>query len=159
MDLLFQLLVIASLLALGWLVGGVSERRHLRSLAERERDYADILVTNLKTFPKRVHSQQPPRLLVTEVVIASDYLKAFLGTVRQFFGGELRSYRSLMERGRREAILRLIEQARVEGYNALANLRIEAADLGGNTQRRGMPMVSVIAAATAYNADLPPLRF
>jgi uncharacterized protein YbjQ (UPF0145 family) len=159
MDLLVQLLVLVGLLTLGWVVGGIRERRHLRSLAEREEDYADILVTDLTSFPQVALQHHPPRLMVAEVVIAADYLKAFLASFRQFFGGELKSYRSLMERGRREAILRLVEQARVLGYNALANLRVESADVGGNAQRRGMPMVSVIAYATAYRAVPPPPRF
>jgi uncharacterized protein YbjQ (UPF0145 family) len=86
-------------------------------------------------------------------------LKVFFASLRRFFGGELGSYRSLMERARREAILRLIERARVLGYNALANVRIEGADVGGNATRRGLPMVGVIAHATAYHAEPPPPRF
>jgi len=159
MELFVQLLVLLCLLALGWVAGGLNERRHLRSLAEREQDYADVIISDLKSFPNVTAHQRPPRLVIAEVVIAADYLKAFLASFRRFFGGELRSYRTLMERGRREAILRLVEQARVQGYNALANLRVESADIGGNAQRRGMPMVCVIAYATAYHAEPPAPRF
>ena len=154
-----QVLVLLGLLCLGWIAGGYSERRHIRSLLEREDDYSDVLVSDLKTFPKATVAAPAPTIVFAEVVIAADYLKVFFASLRRLVGGELGSYRSLMERARREVILRLIERARVLGYNALANVRVEAADVGGNASRRGLPMVSVLAQATAYCAEPPPPRF
>lgn len=141
------------LLFVGLIVGGAVERRHFRSLEEREAAVADMLISQLKTFPLAGGSVQPPKLLVTEVVISSDYLKSFLATIRNIFGGEVRSFQTLLTRSRREALLRLAEQARAEGYNALCNVRFDTADIGGSSQKK-IHMSSVLASATAYLADV-----
>jgi uncharacterized protein YbjQ (UPF0145 family) len=52
----------------------------------------------------------------------------------------------LLERARREAILRLIEQARSRQFNALCCVRLEASNVGKGI----MPMVAILAYATAY---------
>jgi len=158
MDAILNLVIVVGLLMLGLIAGGLAERRHLRSLAEREERHRDVLVTDLKSFPEVCAGPSAPKMMVTEVVIASDYLKSFLASLRQIFGGEIRSFGTLMLRGRREATLRLIEQARAEGYNALCNVRLERADIGGGTSQRRMPMVTILASATAYHtSQSPPL--
>jgi len=86
------------------------------------------------------------------VAAATDYLKIFLASLRGILGGEIASYRSLMTRARREAVLRLIEQAQAKGYNALSNLRLHGADVGGSALRTGTAMVCILASATAYHA-------
>jgi uncharacterized protein YbjQ (UPF0145 family) len=101
-----------------------------------------------------VPSALPPRLFTGEVTIGSDAMKNWLAKWRKFFGGEIRSYETLQRRARREACLRVVEQARSEGYNALCNLRIDGADIVGaasNPRRRKQAaIVSVLASGTAY---------
>ncbi|MEX0611716.1 MAG: heavy metal-binding domain-containing protein [Pirellulales bacterium] len=145
----FGILVV--LLALGLLAGGYAERKHLRSLARREAANGDFFISQLKSFPGAVPGMTAPSIIVGEVVIASDYLKTFLSGLRKIFGGELRSYNSLLGRARREALQRLVERARAEGYNALCNVRLESVDIAGNTKARRMPMAAIVASATAYH--------
>jgi uncharacterized protein YbjQ (UPF0145 family) len=151
-----QLGVLVAFVLLGLIAGRFTEGRHLKSMAQREASYEDVLVSDLRSFPEARSHAPPPQLVVAEVVIATDYLKVFLTSFRILFGGELKSYRSLMTRARREALLRLMEQARSAGYNALANVRLEGADIGGSALRRGMMMVSILASATAYHAEARP---
>lgn len=146
------------LLLVGLIAGTITRRRHLDSLAERERDYADVAVSDLRSFVRGRPARLAPRLVTSEVVLANDFLGTWLGALRQWFGGELLAYAELVERARREALLRLQERARTEGYTALANLRIESADLGGAEARRGARVVAVVACATAYVADPDPAR-
>jgi uncharacterized protein YbjQ (UPF0145 family) len=95
-------------------------------------------------------------MLCGEAVISSDYLKTFLGSLRKIFGGELRSYRSLLERARREALQRVIEEAKSMGYNAVCNVRFDSSDIAGASGRnRGMVMVTILASATAYHCRRP----
>ena len=94
----------------------------------------------------------PPAIVVGETVIATDYLKSFLARLRNIFGGEIRSYRTLLERARREALLRIVEEARGMGYNAVCNVRFETADVGGNSTMRKVAMVAILASGTAYHA-------
>ncbi len=52
------------------------------------------------------------------VVIATDYFKVFAAGLRNLFGGEMKTYRTLMGRARREAIVRMLEQAQELGGDA-----------------------------------------
>lgn len=146
-----QLIVFAvpvALLVLAWVTGTTFERRHFRSLAARERKASDVLVTDLKDFPQAGPGE--PGLVVAEVVLATDYLKSFLAGLKKIIGGELRSYESVVERARREAVVRLVEEARRRGFDAIANLRFATADIGGNAKRQGAAIVAVMASGTAY---------
>lgn len=156
MDLLIPILFfLVPLVVCGLIIGRTVEKRHFRNLEEREAAISDMLVTQLKSFPNAATSGQPPTLMLAEAVIGSDYLKMFFGKWRNFFGGEIKSYQTLQERGKREVILRLAEKAQAQGYNAICNVRISPADVGGNTtaKKKQMPMAAVIASATAYVAN------
>ena len=139
------------LLLLAWFTGRYAERRHYRSLKRREQEMADILVTDLKTFPGGVDPSRGGELVQGQAVIATDYLKTFLATLRNIFGGEVKSYESLLQRARREAILRMMTQARGRGYNAVCNIRLTMSDIGGMTGTKGAAMVEVLAWGTAYS--------
>lgn len=153
MEAIISLALFVGLLLLGLIVGGTTERRHLANLAAREQAAGDMLSTQLKSFPAATGSGPAPTLLVAEVVIASDYLKTFLGGLRKIFGGEVVSYQRLVDRSRREATLRLLEQARSLGYNAVCNIRLETADVGGANTGRKAVMSAVLASGTAYCAN------
>jgi uncharacterized protein YbjQ (UPF0145 family) len=106
----------------------------------------------MATFPGGLANRNsPPTIVFGEVAIASDYLKSFLARLRKIFGGEMRSYHSLLVRARREALQQLVESARAQGYNAICNIRVESSDIAGNAKRKRMPMVAIIASATAYH--------
>lgn len=155
-DLLFEVGFVLFLIGLGWVVGTISERRHLADLAEREFANGEFLVTQLKSFPAYAPSDLAPRLIVGETVIATDYFKSFMASIGRLFGGEIRSYRSLLERARRESTQRIIDEARQLGYNAICNLRLETADVGGNSStKKGVAVVCILASATAYHFESP----
>ena len=145
-----ELVVIAILLLVGWTVGTARERAHFRSLEERERHLGHILVTDIKTFPPAAEPAPCPTLVMGQAVIASDYLKSFVANLRRIVGGELRSYETLMTRARREAIVRMMEKAHAGGYNAVCNVRLTTADIGGMSGARGAVMVEAFVAGTAY---------
>ncbi len=155
-SLLFQILIVLSLLALGFGFGTFAEKRHLRKLSERESRNRGFLITQLKSFPNSVPSATAPQLIVAEAVVASDYFKTFLAGLRGLFGGEVRSFHSLLARARREATQRIVEQAQELGYNAICNLRVETADIGGSTGRKKAAMVAILASATAYHQKSHP---
>ncbi|MCO6047615.1 YbjQ family protein [Aeoliella sp. ICT_H6.2] len=152
------LLTIGSLvfmLGLGYFVGGWRERSHIQDLDRRESGNGDFVITQVKTAMDVSVNGPPPTLLIGEAVIASDYLKTFLASLRNLFGGEVRSYRTLMERARREALQRIVEQARQAGYNAVCNVRMQAADVGGSNVagKKAMVMAAILVSATAYRRE------
>ena len=155
MGFFIGLAVVGLFLILGFFVGGANERRHLQALDEREAAVSGVLATQLKSYPLADHGQPTPTMLIAETVISSDYLKTFLAGWRRFFGGEIRSFRSIMERARREAIVQLKEQAQSSGYNAVCNIRVDTADLAGrgNQQKNKIVMAAILASGTAYIAQ------
>ena len=62
------------------------------------------------------------------VVIAVSQFKSLVATVINIFGGSIPAYESLLDRARREAVLRLIEK-NPEAL-AFANLRVDTINLG-----------------------------
>ena len=148
---LFYFLPPLALLLLGYIAGTLTEKGHLKRLAGRERALSDMTVTNLRGYQPGAVGERRAEMVVGEVVIATDYWKTLLAKIRKIFGGELRSYLSLMERARREAIVRVLEEARRRGHNAVCNVRLVSADIGGSTANaKGAAMVAIMAWATAY---------
>lgn len=143
-------LFVIPILVFGVLIGRNVERSHLRRLDADDAVHKDFVITQLKSFPMRSAEGSPPTLVVAEAVIASDYLKSWLASWRNIFGGEVRSFQTLQSRAKREALLRLRSTAMSRGYNAICNVRIDAADIGGGTSASKTPMAAVIASGTAY---------
>lgn len=154
-DLIIQLSIFLFLIGLGFFFGTATERRHLKSLDRREKANGDFLILQNPLFPKIPPSDLPPMLIVAEAVIATDYLKSFLSVLRKVFGGELRSYQTLLTRARREALQRIVDQARQRGFDSICNLRYQAADVGGNTAANRVATVAILASATAFRRKSP----
>jgi uncharacterized protein YbjQ (UPF0145 family) len=57
-------------------------------------------------------------------VVSLDYFKRFAAALRIVFGGRIKAFEPLMDRGRREAILRMKEVAAAAGYDAIINVRL-----------------------------------
>jgi uncharacterized protein YbjQ (UPF0145 family) len=81
------------------------------------------------------------------VVISYDHFKRFLAGLRMIFGGEVKSYVSLLDRGRREAVLRM--KAKCPDADLIVNLRVETSSISKGGRRRGLGAVEVFAYGTA----------
>ncbi|MEZ6119264.1 MAG: heavy metal-binding domain-containing protein [Pirellulaceae bacterium] len=155
-SLVFLIGIPAVLFLLGFVFGGMNHHRHLQDLEAREQRLSHFTVSQIKSFPAGKIGNSAPQLIVAETVVGSDYLKSFLGGLRNIFGGEVRSFQGLIDRARREATLRVMEEAERLGYNAVCNLRLETADVGGrgNNKKNKIVMASIIAYGTAYHASV-----
>jgi len=98
---------------------------------------------------------QSCRLVVGDVTIASDYFKTFAATLRMLVGGELRTYESLMERARRESLVRMLEQAKQLGANAVYNVRFGTSSIRSAQRRNRAAMVEMCAYGTAVRLTDP----
>lgn len=152
MEILLQILIplasVVVLLLLGFTVGRTRERRHFAELDERDAEQRSFMITDLKTVPPGM-SPDNATLVMGATVIASDYLKTFLSSYRMIFGGEMKSYSTMIERARREARLRMIEGARDLGALAVINVRFETSPISGTTGRNAAPMSEVLCYGTA----------
>jgi len=129
-------------------IGYATEQRHLRRLAVREAAAADIVVTNLKTIvhPETVRQSQ---LVAGNVVIATDYFKTLVTTLRNLVGGEMKAAQRLMLRARREALLRLLDEARAMGATEVWNLRYQFCNVQQMSGNKGAISVEIYAYGTA----------
>lgn len=135
----WEICIPLGLLALGYVVGGFVERRHFASLAEREK-----LTRGLPVVTHDMIEPGPPiaelRLVAGTAVVALDRFKQIVGKVRNLFGGTVIAYESLLDRARREAVLRL--KADAVGASEIVDLRIVTSDIVTSS-------VEAVAIATA----------
>lgn len=127
----YELIIFFGLLALGYGFGSMRERAHYKSIREREKKYQNIFV-----FEHRLIDDEELRakshgakLVQGNVVISSDYFKMVVAGLRKLIGGRLKSYESLLDRGRREAILRMKQAAAEQGATHVVNVRLETSSI------------------------------
>ncbi|MGI9325841.1 MAG: YbjQ family protein [Pseudomonadales bacterium] len=122
-----ELVTLVALTTLGYVFGSIAERRHFSSIRERETELKDLLTFNERHLPPGEWRQGG--LVDGSVVISVDYFKRLAAGLRGLFGGRLVAYESLLERGRREALLRMKQQARRRGAAMVVNVRLETASI------------------------------
>ena len=142
--LIFQAIIFVFLFAIGFGFGRYNERKHLKALEADEQRLAYIHMESnrFKTTEHMGH------MISSNVVISHDYFKYVLAQIQNFFGGRLSSYESIVERARREAVVRLKQQAQNMGATQIMGLRLSTTDLG---MQGGM--VEVFAYGTAIKSE------
>jgi uncharacterized protein YbjQ (UPF0145 family) len=142
-----DIIVFFVLLILGYGFGRWAEKKHFASIIEREEMLHDLL-----TFSGRI----PPQglgpvdavLVGGNVVISIDYFKRISAALRSLIGGRVSAYESLLDRARREAILRMKQQAYDSGASHVINVKLETASISkGHGKQVGS--VEVYAYGTA----------
>ncbi len=141
---LLQLLIPIVLLAVGFVVGRLLERNHYASIRRREREHQNIVALTTRFAPEGVvvHGAQ---LVSGSVVVSSDYFKSFVAGFRTLVGGRFKGFESLLERARREALLRLKDAAKAQGSNLVIGVRFHTTKVAASTT----PSVEVMAYGTA----------
>ena len=94
------------LLVTTYFIGGARERRHYSSIRAREQEWQQLPVITFREPPPSWEVGESG-LVSGSVVISVDYFKRFLAGLRNFVGGSVKSYETIMDRARREALLRL----------------------------------------------------
>jgi uncharacterized protein YbjQ (UPF0145 family) len=144
------LIIIIILLVLGYSAGSITEKNHYKSIQEREKNTLHIPVVSMK---KEEHILDPNRkvahahLVSGCVVVSIDYFKLVMASLRNLVGGNVRAYETLVDRGRREAVLRMKESA--EDPDIIANVRVETSAIGQSADRGSVGSIEVFAYGTA----------
>lgn len=125
---MIEITIFLILLVVGYVSGRITEKRHFESIIRREAELKSIL-----TFSERFPPPQPQpvnaELVAGNVVISIDYFKKVASGLRALVGGRMASFESLVERARREAILRMKQDAQSRGANAIFNVKLETASI------------------------------
>ena len=140
------------LISVGFGIGTWIEKRHYASIRIREQallhmpaipaKLETVMAGNTKTIVRA-------EMVYGSVVLSEDYFKGFLATLKNFLGGNLTSYESLMDRARREAILRM--KADALKADMIVNVRMEGSSIGkeGGANGKGVKTVEMMAYGTA----------
>lgn len=143
---MYDLIFFLVLLLLGYVFGQRAEKRHFRSIIEREKQLRDILVFSERRIPDE--EQLDGTLVCGSVVVSVDFFKRFVAGLRNLVGGRVSAYESLLERARREAILRMKEEAQRSGAKSVWNIRLETSSIYKGAQQ-SIGAVEVLAYGTA----------
>ena len=136
-------------LVVTFLLGRHIEQKHYASIRERERNLQELIAINFEQTPADWQIERS-ELVMGTVVISLDYFKRFVANLRGIFGGRIRVYEPLLDRARREAILRMKNAAQAGGYHAIINTRIETSRLASSGQNgKGTVGIEILAFGTA----------
>ena len=144
---MIDMAIFATLMVLGYGFGQLNERRHYRSIILREEKLAAMSAVASRYPPEARYYNQ--HLVVGSVVVASDYFKSFVASLVNIFGGRVRPYESLLDRGRREALLRMKMEAQARRAEMVFNVKYETSRVGGGR----FATIEVLAYGTAL---VPP---
>ena len=141
------------ILIVAYIVGNFIEKKHFRRIIRREKALHGFPVTTFQALPSDWQVGRA-EMVTGSVVVSLDYFKRIIAGLRGLVGGRIKTYEPLLERARREAILRMIERAKKGGYDAVINVRLETsrlANASGNGQ--GIAGVEMLAFGTAITLN------
>lgn len=138
-------------LTVAYFAGSIIEKKHFKNIRKRERDLIKFPTTCIGDNLICKNSKIKKMELVTGcAVIGSDYFKDFVSGFKTFFGGRMTSYESVIDRARREAVLRMRESAL--GANLIINMKLETTVLNDSVQNEPA-QVAVLAYGTAITYE------
>lgn len=143
---MIDIIILFVLLTLGYVFGSINERKHYKSIKAREKKYQKLFLSNANKHI--AYANLRGHLVSGSVVVSVDYFKKMVAGLRNIFGGKMSSYESLLDRGRREAMLRMQEQSEKLGAITINNVRYETASISQNA-RGGIGSIEVLAYGTA----------
>jgi uncharacterized protein YbjQ (UPF0145 family) len=148
---LITLAITVCLLLVGLTAGQITEVLHFADLKRREHETQGVILTNLEkvVFDRPILES---RMVTGHVVISTDYFKSVCASLRSLVGGKVRSYEKLLDRGRREAALRLKQKAIAFGADVVLNIRYETMAVARSRQGSGVTGVEILAYGTAVRS-------
>lgn len=138
-----------ALIGTGFVIGRWREKLHFKHLDRREAELRHMVASNVRQVPTSA-TAQIGQVVIGQAVIASDYFKSFVAQFKKLLGGELTMFESLLERARREALIRMLEEAEQLGANQVINVRLQSSNIGSaNSRNKVRAMAEVLAYGTA----------
>ena len=150
-----DLFLFLGLMVVGYTCGSIAEKRHYKSIINREKELVKLMVVNAEG--RFAEGAVKNAFLVNgSTVISNDYFKRLLAILRNIFGGRVKAYESLIDRSRREAILRMKEEASARGAHMIINLRLETSTIGRSANKKNrIGSIETLAYGTAVVMNRP----
>ncbi|MDD5069213.1 MAG: heavy metal-binding domain-containing protein [Candidatus Omnitrophica bacterium] len=131
----------------------VIEKGHYLSLKKRERNSLNLPIITSKNITETEEIKNA-EFVKGSVVISIDYFKSFLAWFINIFGGEVSSFETILDRSRREALLRMKESA--PNAHIIINARIEMSNIGSLYDKNSIRCSEALAYGTAITFKNPP---
>ena len=145
-----QLIIVIVLIGLGYVVGSIAEKKHYRSIISREAQLLHIPTVSVKNMIEDGVDIIDARIVQGSVVISIDHFKRILASLRNIVGGKVTAYESLIDRARRDAILRMKEKS--PNADIILNTRIETSISGRSANsRKSIGSIEAMAYGTAVS--------
>lgn len=146
LGLYIQLGIVLALILVGYFAGTWAEKSHYKSIEEREKKFLQKPAVTIGNAVKNDEIESA-FMVSGSVVVSIDYFKRMAAGLRNIFGGRMRSYESLVDRGRREAILRM--KAAAGDADMILNMRVETSTVSKSAKDGSVGSVEVFAYGTA----------
>lgn len=143
---MFDLIIILWLILCGYVFWSVAEKKHYKRIQEEEKEYRDIII--LSKHDLKELKWEGSELITGNIVLSIDLFKKIIAWFVQFFWGTLWGYETLLDRARRDSVLQLKKQAKEQGCNAIANLKLETSSISKG-KKWAIGSVEVLAYASA----------
>jgi uncharacterized protein YbjQ (UPF0145 family) len=134
-----------------FLIGSYFEKKHFEDIRQREKATLKLPAVTIKNVAKN-EDVSKSRLVQGSVVVSLDYFKRAIAGLTLIFGGRIVPYETLLDRARREAILRM--KAMAAGADIIANVRIETSAIGGDANSGGKKKQIGSIEAIAYGTAI-----
>lgn len=147
-EILINLGIPLFVIVMAMVVGSMIEKAHYKDIHEREARFAALPAIPSQNWDAD-REVADSRMVTGSVVVSFDYFKRFLAGLRNIIGGRIRSYESLIDRGRREAILRMKEE--YPDADIIVNFRIETSSIArqNSNGKKNVGAVELVAYGTA----------
>jgi len=142
MGLIFVLLLLIS----SFFVGRWIEAQHLIELLSREKKLKSMGART--TGKKENFNQRQGELVFAGVVVGQSYFKSLWAFISDLIGGRIYAYETLIERGRREALLRVKEIAQQKRAKEIVNVRFETSAIAVNQNNNPSGAIEIFCYAT-----------
>lgn len=131
-----------SLFVFSYFIGTYREKAHFKNIVEREKALVLLPLLSMKYAEDRTVVKT--ELVMGSVVIGGDFFKQVVASLASLFGMRISVAEAMMDRARREAVLRMKEKA--VGADAILNVRIEGLKIGARKKITG---IEAMACGTA----------
>ena len=135
MESFLQLFTFIITIGIAYAIGTMIELEHYSSIQKREKEYLSLPAVTSKSI--EAGNLFDGQLVYGSVVISQDYFKRFLAALHNLTGGRVVAYESLLDRARRESVLRMKDQAKNWGADIVINMRFQTSSIGDETGTLG----------------------
>lgn len=143
----FEIGIALAVLLAGFVIGQLLEKNHYKSIRKRETLLRNIPAISSKKLPESFLPCST-EIVAGNVVISVDAFKKFVAGLRILIGGRVTSYETLIDRARREALLRMKEEAKKLGASFVFNVKMETSSISKGREN-SIGSIEVLAYGTA----------